>query len=150
MTVLCQVEACLNSCPLTPMPNNDDVLEVLTPSHFLIGRPLQAIPDPAFSYRSVSLASLAFVSESSRHFWKRWYMEYVTQLCRFTKWHRRSRIFEIGDMVILQEDGPGKWPLGRIKQVHPGKDGIVRVVTVRTGTGIYKRPANKVALLISN
>ena len=79
-------------------------------------------------------------------------MEYVTQL-RQLKWHRRSRNIEVSDMVILQEDGlvPGNWPLGRIMQVHPGKDGIVRaVVTVRTGTGIYNRPANKVTLLISN
>ena len=39
-------------------------------------------------------------------------MEYVTQLRRFTKWHHRSRNIEVGDMVILQEDGlvPGKWP----------------------------------------
>ena len=55
-------------------------------------------------------------------------------------------------MVILQEDGlvPGNGPLGRIMQVHTGKDGIVCVITVRTGMGIYKHPANKVALLISN
>ena len=141
MTVLCQVEACLNSRPLTPMPNDDDGLEALTPSHFLIGRPLEAIPDPAFSYRSVSLLRRWHLCQNLvRHFWKRWHMEYVTQLRRFTKWHRRSRNFEIGDMVILQEDGlvPGKWPLDRIMQVHPGKDGVVCVVTVRTGTGIYK------------
>ena len=44
-------------------------------------------------------------------------------------WHRRSRNIEVGDVVILQEDGlvSGKWPLGRIMQVHAGKDGIVRV-----------------------
>ena len=44
-------------------------------------------------------------------------------------WHRHSRNIEVGDVVILQEDGlvPGKWPLSRIMQVHPGKDGIVRV-----------------------
>ena len=66
MTALCQVKACLNSLPLTPTPNNDDGLEALTPSHFLIGRPLEAIPDPAFSYRFVSLLpSLVFVSEFS-------------------------------------------------------------------------------------
>ena len=45
-TVLAQIEACLNSRPLGTLPdNNKDGIEMLTPGHFLIGRPLQAIPD---------------------------------------------------------------------------------------------------------
>ena len=36
-TVLAQVEACLNSRPLTPLPQLKDGMEVLTPGHFLIG-----------------------------------------------------------------------------------------------------------------
>ena len=46
-TVLVQVELCLNSRPLTPLPDSSDALEVLTPGHFLIGRPLTALPDEA-------------------------------------------------------------------------------------------------------
>ena len=51
---------------------------------------------------------------------------------------------------MLQEDGlvPTKWPLARITQVHTGQDGHVRVVTVKTSTGEYKRPVTKVALLL--
>ena len=44
-TILAQVEACLNSRPLTPLPQPEDGIEVLTPGHFLIGRPLEALPD---------------------------------------------------------------------------------------------------------
>ena len=56
----------------------------------------------------------------------------------------------VGDLVILQEDGlvPGKWSLARVLQTHPGKDGLVRVVTIKTSNGIYKRPVVKVAVLI--
>ena len=39
-TKLAQVEACLNSTPLTPLPDQADALEVLTSGHFLIGKPL--------------------------------------------------------------------------------------------------------------
>lgn len=33
-------------------------------------------------------------------------------------------------------------------QVHPGKDGIVLVATVKTQTGVYKRPVTKFVLLL--
>jgi len=49
-TLLTQVEACLNSRPLVPLPNNGDGIQALTPGHFLIGQPLQALPDDSFSY----------------------------------------------------------------------------------------------------
>ena len=56
----------------------------------------------------------------------------------------------MGDIVLLKEDMliPTKWPLGRVTQVHPGKDQLVRVATVRTEKGSYKRPVTKLALLL--
>ena len=46
-----QIEACLNSRPLTPLPENTDEIEALTPDHFIIGCPSQALPDPSSSHR---------------------------------------------------------------------------------------------------
>ena len=40
------------------------------------------------------------------------------------------------------------WPLGRVTEVYPGQDGLVRVVSVKTARGIYRRPVVKVAVLI--
>ena len=150
-TLLAQVEACLNSRPLTAMPSEDDYIEVLTPGHFLIGKPLEALPDPSLSYRSISLLRRWHLCQAIvRHFWKRWSTEYIVSLRRFTKWHHPTRNAQVGDIVLLQEDNliPGKWPLARIVKTHPGSDGLVRIVTVKTNSGIYKRPVNKVALLL--
>ena len=67
-----------------------------------------------------------------------------------TKWQQPRRNVGVGDVVILQEDNvvPAKWPLARIVEVHPGRDKLVRVVTVKTSNGIYKRPVSKIALLL--
>jgi hypothetical protein len=35
---------------------------------------------------------------------------------------------------------PLHWPTAVVTETHPGKDGIVRVVTLRTPKGIFKRP----------
>ena len=56
----------------------------------------------------------------------------------------------MGDVVVLQDDSivPCKWPLARVVETHAGQDGIVRVVTVKTATGNYKRPVTKIAVLL--
>jgi hypothetical protein len=40
---------------------------------------------------------------------------------------------EIGAMVLLMEDNAPSlsWKLGRVIELHPGDDGVTRVVTVR-------------------
>ena len=45
---------------------------------------------------------------------------------------------------------PTKWPLAKVIQTHTGKDGLVRVVIIKTATGTYKRsrPVTKIALLL--
>ena len=77
-------------------------------------------------------------------------MECLSTLNKFAKWYRPSRNLSVGDIVILQGEtlAPTRWPLAKVLQVHPGKDGIVRVVTIKMSTGIYKRPVHKLALLL--
>ena len=45
-TILCQVECCLNSRPLLPLDSHsEDGIDTPTPAHFLIGRPMQSLPN---------------------------------------------------------------------------------------------------------
>ena len=64
ITILTQVESCLNSRPLVPLQCDEDGIEALTPGHFLIGKPPEATPDLAFSYRTLSTTALVLMSSS--------------------------------------------------------------------------------------
>ena len=149
-TVLTQIEACLNSRPLVALPLPDDGIEALTPGHFLVGRPLEALPDPSLAYRSISILSRWHLCQAlTRHLWQRWSADYLDSFRRTSKWHNRSTNLRVDDIVILREDNviPAKWPLARVVKTHTGSDGLVRVVTVKTSTGTYRRPVTKVVLL---
>ncbi len=43
-TTLTQIKCCLNSRPLVPL-DDDGGIEALTPGHFLIGKPISALPE---------------------------------------------------------------------------------------------------------
>ena len=150
-TMLAQVEACLNSRPLVALTSDDDGVEALTPGHFLIGRPLEALPDSPAADQSLSLLRRWHLCQGLlRHFWRRWSSEYLASLRKIYKWHQRSRNLAVGDVVLIREDGlvPTKWPLARVTEVYPGKDDVVRVVQVKTSTGTYTRPVSKIACLL--
>ena len=150
-TVLVQIEACLNSRPPRVIRHyNDEGIEVLTPGHFLIGRPIEALPDSDISYRKLRRWHIILCEALVRHFWKRWQSEYFTSLNKFSKWRRPHKNLEVGDIVVMREDNiiPTQWPIARIVETHQGQDGLVRAVKVRTKNGIYTRPITKIALLL--
>ena len=153
-TVLCQIEACLNSRPLIPLNHVDEEIvssEILTPGHFLIGRPLTAIPDHSTSDQPVSLSRRWQLCQNIvRHFWNKWSNEYITTLNKYTKWPYKTRNVSVGDIVVLRDETlfPTNWPLAKVIEAHPGNDNLVRVVTVKTAKGIYKRPVTKVVVVL--
>ena len=149
MTALCQIRTCLNSRPLCPLPTcNDDPPEALTPGHFLIGHSLMALPGKESSeVPSSTLHRWHLHQNLIQHFWKRWSEEYIVELNKYMKWLHESRNVGVGDIVLLRDATlfPTRWPLARVIDVH---DNLVRVVTLRTEKGEYKRPVTKIAMLL--
>ena len=84
-----------------------------------------------------------------RHYWERWQRELLPLLHNRQKWLFEKRNLKIDDVVILVDEktSRGQWYLGRITQIHPGEDGIVRVVRVKTVKGELVRPAHKLCPL---
>ena len=151
-TVLCQVEAALNSRPLCALSPDPADLEVLTPGHFLIGEPLTAIPEPDLTHLKVNrLSRWQRCQQIVQHFWDRWSKEYLHSLQQRNQWKTESENVGVGDLVLIKEDNAPvqKWRLGRVVSVNPGSDKLVRVVTVKTATGELKRPVAKLCPLLS-
>ncbi|XP_025191634.1 uncharacterized protein LOC112591908 [Melanaphis sacchari] len=120
-TLVIRSEGILNSRPLQSLSSDPNDLEALTPGHFLIGQLLLAIPD-----------------------------ENVTETLQGRKkWFKQAENLAVGDLVVVHTPNhpPMSWQLGRISKVHPGPDGVIRVVTIRIADGLLKRPVVKVTKL---
>lgn len=149
-TLMTQIEAILNSRPLSPLVDDSEDLSVLTPGHFLIGESLTVIPEPnLFETPSNRLSHWQILRQKTEYFWKKWSTECLQRYQSISKWHHPTNQLKQGSIVLLTDERypPGKWPLARVLQLHPGKDGLTRVVTVRTATTTYTRPITKICVL---
>lgn len=141
-TFLAQIECVLNSRPITPLSSEVSDLNVLTPGHFLTGRALSAIPD--YNVTDITpnrLNRYQQVQQLAQQFWDRWSKEYLQLLQLRNKWQSNPPAFKINSVVLLKQDRspPLRWRLGRIVELHPGKDSVHRVATVRTSSGVVRR-----------
>lgn len=141
-TLVIQVESTLNSRPLIPMSSDPNDLSTLTPGHFLIGEPLTTLVEPdTKELKILPTDRYNYLCSLYHHFWNRWNKEYLVQLQQRAKWTQPSTNVQIHQIVLIKEDNipPQKWQIGRVISVHPGNDGKVRVATVKTKFGTYKR-----------
>lgn len=149
MTLLTEVEACLNSRPLCALTEDIDDLDYLTPGHFLVNGPLLSLPHGETNSQLNIRNRWKLVEQMHLHIWKRWSSEYLHHMQIRSKWQKPSKNLTKGDVVLVKDVNlpPGKWLLGRVEDLHPGPDGYVRVVTVKTKTSSLKRPITKLAPL---
>ena len=149
-TMTAQIEACLNSRPLTPLSTDPNDLEALTPGHFLVFGPLTTIPDHWLIDLKINrLTRWQRVQQIVQLFWTRWSKEYLNELQQRKKWNKVQPNIQINDMVLIKEDNLPctQWLLGRVITVHAGADERIRVVTVRTKNGIKERAISKLVVL---
>ncbi len=134
-TVLADAEATLNSRPLLPVHSTSpDSSDVITAGHFIIGRPLRSLPSRVSSTTKIChLKRWNLMSQLSTELWDQWYTIYLQSLQQRKKWQGVKSNIAKGDIILLKDEetyGCRTWPLARVLEVHPGIDGLVRVVTV--------------------
>ena len=149
-----ETEAILNSRPLTIVADLPENEMPFTPNHFLINRPFNSLPPGRFdSQEPASFKSWKNVQQMVNHFWKRLVKEYLPTLLKRSKWSDSGQTpLRVNDIVwILKDMTPrGIWPLGRVLEVYPGRDGQHRVVKVKTAYGTYVRPVSALARVLAD
>lgn len=150
-TLLCEIEAMVNSRPLTRIPGEISDPEPLTPNHLLLLKSNVNLP-PAVTGKLVQYATRRWkqVQYLADLFWRRWMREYLPQLHERQKWLQPQRNAKVGDLVmIINEATPRNvWPMGKVIEVMPARDGFVRRVRVKTRTSVLIRPIDKLCLLL--
>ena len=151
-TTMCLVEGSLNAHPLTPVSDDPDSLEALTPNHFILGQHSLTIPSLRSSENHSHSKCYARAQSYANAIWQRWLSEYVPTLNKRVKWHARPEYFlKTGDMVWLVEStsSRGHYPLARIMSLNYGKDNTARSANLRTVSGNYTRPLVKLVPLLA-
>ena len=148
-TVLTEIEAVINARPLTYVYEENDEPLPLSPSHFLIGRRINSLPDisdstvPRSNKRTLT-KMFRYREQVLNHFWKRWRKEYLLELrsANMNISTGASSNFKIGDIVLIHEDKVPKhlWKCGRITELYYGRDSKVRSCALQTSSGLIKRP----------
>ncbi|GFV76149.1 integrase catalytic domain-containing protein [Trichonephila clavipes] len=119
-TIIIQIEGILNSRPLVPLSDNINEYEVLSPGHFIIGRPISVIPEPAILDISDNrLSRWQYTTKCVQTIWKCWKNDYLNHLQQRNKWQFKKINVAVGYLVLLKENDlpPGKWAMARILEV---------------------------------
>jgi len=148
--LITRIEGVLNSRPMLPLSSDPNDLNVLTPGHFLIEQPLLALPEEDVVKTPTNrLGGWQLLRQAQQLFWRRWSNEYLYTLQGREKWFKQTPNLSVGDLVVINTPSrpPMAWQIGRIIQVHPGEDNIVRVATVKTQEVTLKRSVVKLVKL---
>lgn len=143
-TVLCDCEAVMNSRPLTYVSEDSADLAPITPNMFLLDVKEMGVPD-------CDLVNCDNLNRRSRNrqrirdsFRQRFRKEYLGQLALATQ--KKTRKLLLGEVVLVGADNLRRidWPLAVVEQLIPGRDGEIRVVRLKTASGVLFRPVQRV------
>ncbi|XP_046145796.1 uncharacterized protein LOC123989163 [Osmia bicornis bicornis] len=125
ITLLAQIEAILNSRPLEPLSDDPDDLSALTPGHFLIGSPLNAVPEPTLLDVSVNrLSRWQFLQQRPQQFWRLWSTHQSSQI----QW-----LLTVGRIDSAEANRHGRRRLGVSPKEGPGSQRATQTTAANPG-----------------
>ncbi|GFW52366.1 integrase catalytic domain-containing protein [Trichonephila clavipes] len=144
-TVICECEFLINSRPLTYISENPQELIPLTPAMFLIENRCSDTTDidelNSRDLRKRMKYRIKLLSDLRQRFRK----EYLSELIQKQN-DNRVREPRIGEMVLIGNDNKKRlsWPIAKIIELIPGRDGEIRTVRLKTEHGTVIRPVQRI------
>ena len=153
-TLMCEVEAIVNSRPLTTVNDDHTDLTPLTPSMILTGKKQLNVPPPG-NFQQADLYSRKRwrrVQYLANMFWTRWEREFLVTLQSRNKWTKVQRNAQIRYIVLMIDDRVHRsnWRIGRISDVETDSKEIVSSVKVATKNNELRRPVSKVVFSLES
>lgn len=141
---LASVSCTINNRPLTTLTEDQDDLIPLTPFMFMRDLPIPGLPERELMVSKDYQEGYRKLQMLKKGLKERFRKEYLSNLVQ----HRSENCAEppeVGDVVLVGQDNKKRfcWPLGRIVELYPGKDGICRVAKVKTRMGTLVRPTKR-------
>ena len=146
LTILAEIEHAVNSRPLTHVSLDPRDDEALTPNHFLLGASSGQIRINKYDVQTLCTKKQWQIAQHfADAFWRRWLREYVPTLIPRKKWQYDDDPLKINDVVLILDTNTerNQWKKGIVTRIFPGTDGQVRVVELRTASGVLLRPTRK-------
>lgn len=153
MTLACQIEACMNSRPVARISDDPTDMNAITPGHFLIGEPLvQPFHKRVDNVPDNRLTDHTRIQKMTQKFWNQFTKDVFHDMQQRQKWNQTQQSIQLNDLVLIKNESfpPTLWQMGRVVELHPGNDSLIRNVTVQTATTRLRRPIQKLCLLPTN
>lgn len=143
-----EVANLVNEKPIGRMPNDPDDGSNMCPNDVVFGRASSRVPQGPFRETKNPKERVEFVQKIVNAFWRSWIRDVFPLLVSRRKWNVDRRKVRVDDVVVVADPNAirGRWNLGRVTKVYPGKDERVSNVEVKTAKGILSRPVTKIVV----
>ena len=161
-TLLVEVEAILNSRPLTIETINDVTNLIPLSLINLLTMELKLVMPPPCVFASPDKycgKHWRRVQHICNEFWNRWRKEVLLSLQSRTKWNDPARNCKVGDIVLFKNEADcNQWPMAKIVATNRDDKGDVQSVKLLIGASNaddntvrhLERPVNKLLILIES
>lgn len=153
-TFVAEAEALVNSRPLARVKEDPGEQLPITPSQILMGYNITSAPFPEVPTTGSEKDIVKKLWARRQHLLQIGRRRFIKDYVQDLRAHRKGQEYideplKVGDLVVYEE-GSGKrtdWPLGRVTQLFPGRDGKVRSVGLQTRSGQTTRALQKIVAL---
>ncbi|KAJ8985568.1 hypothetical protein NQ317_011530 [Molorchus minor] len=144
LSAVCDCESVVNSRPLTYISENSADMIPLSPAMFLHEIIEVGVPDIDAVKAKDLRRRIKHRHKLREDLRKRFRSEYLGQLIMHSR-GGKTRNIKVGEVVLIGSDNTKRldWPLAKVEEIFPGKDGGVRLVKLKTSSGHLLRPVQR-------